>query len=874
MATDTSDQTPLMKQYWELKSQVQDALLLFRMGDFYELFGDDAVTASKILEITLTSRDKNKPNPMPMAGVPHHSVGGYIQRLLKAGRKIAIGEQVGEVPPAGKGIVRREITRVLSPAVHFDHESADAAFLATAWPMGNLWVAGCLDVSTGELRTSEPLELADLHSKLSLLPIKHWLGHARMPVELKSPEWIPSNGLIEEIPSNWITEKQASEFLAHQYQHASVTTFFPTLEHQMVAATLVKYACHSQRLDRLGHLKTPKALIRKTGMTLGPRTPAHLDLFGGTGPELFAWLNQCGTSMGSRALKRALMEPLAHVTEIKSRQESVQWLGETPQRLESLRLALREIYDLDRLLGRIHSGLAHPRDIWALGHSGHSVEALSTTLKQSASSMPKSLADLNQTISSLQSTLQPLLSEIKRALAEPAPLTARDGGIFAKGFDSELDRLIDLHENGERWLVDLEARERETTGIPSLKVRYNRVFGYYIEVTQAHLKNVPAHYQRKQTTVGAERFFTEELKRFEDEIVSAESKRKKLEQELFLQLIERIKSQASALSELSESLGTSDFLCSLACLMTRPGFVFPVIDQSRDLELVDSRHPIVDESLAGRFVPNTIRLKKPVNLITGPNMGGKSTVMRQAAVIVILGQIGAPVPAKQARWGVVESLFTRIGAHDAIASGQSTFMVEMSELAYLLHHANERSLLILDEIGRGTSTFDGMSVAWGTLEWICGKIKARTFFATHYHELTRLEAGSDAIANFHMAVENPGTKSKSALRFLYELREGATGDSFGIQVAEMAGLPKPLIKRAWQVLERLESTSAEQQSENQKSINQLSLDFSALSAETPEPTPEPSPIESELEGLDLNQITPIQALNFLVEAKRKLQDRA
>jgi DNA mismatch repair protein MutS len=885
---DPASQTPLMRQYYELKAQVPDSLLFFRMGDFYELFGDDAVEAARLLEITLTSRDKGKANPLPMAGVPHHSAQSYLSRLLKAGKKVAIAEQM-EDPSSVKGpkaIVKRDITRVFTPAVQFEHETSEAQFLATALPVTGLegaWALALLDASTGECRVGISPSSDQLAQELGARPIRHFLriGH-ELPEEARQN--LPAGTLLEEIPSNALTLEPALKLLRNHYSVGSLDAFFPGLPEAALHATahLIHYVARTQKLEKLEHLRVPAPLHEARTLQMGPNTPRHLDLIpqGGSdtnaGPNVFSLINFTKCALGARQLKRWLLDPLKQPHEIRERQEAVQTLAEQPGALEPLGKSLSEIYDIERIAGRVNAKLANPRDIRALGQS---IAAVPELLHRTEKATQKSalLAELRSQLKSQTEKTQSLTQEILRTLKTDAPLVTREGGVFERGTDPELDRLITLTEEGQRWLIDLETREREATGISSLKVRYNRVFGYYIEITQAHLKSVPPHYQRKQTTVGAERFFTEELKRFEEDIVSAEAKRKALEQKLFEELLSRVHAQIQPFMTIAASVGALDALASLAQLSMEPGWTFPKIDDSLKMEIQAGRHPLVDAHSRGAFVPNDTTFNPDASrvlLITGPNMGGKSTVMRQVAIIVILGQMGAPVPAARAAWGAVSQLHTRIGAHDAIARGQSTFMVEMSELAHILHHADERSLIVLDEIGRGTSTYDGVSVAWSTLEWICRKIKARTLFATHYHELTRLDSELPALKNVHMATES---SRAGGLRFLYQMKEGAAAESFGIHVAQLAGLPSEVISRAWEVLEQLEAEPAPG-----AATAQLSL-FGSV-ATKPRPANEErirevliekrveiqSPVLSALRELDINQLTPMAALNWLAKQKEAL----
>ncbi|MCC7440736.1 MAG: DNA mismatch repair protein MutS [Bdellovibrionales bacterium] len=906
----TDDLSPLMKQYSELKREAGDALLLFRMGDFYELFGEDAVTASRILEITLTSRDRNKPNPLPMAGVPHHSVQGYLQRLLQAGYKVAIGEQVGE--PSAKAIVRREITRVFTPAVQFDLEGSESAYLVTAVRAEEarpgtqpLWTLACLEPATGEVRVSTPLGEPELLDELLALPVRHLLrleDHLPEDPCARFQAEAP-HALVERLPANYLSAERAAEVVRANYGIENLDSLFGTGREAHAVGVLIHYALRTQQQSRLEHLAPPAPLHAPDALVYGPRTAEHLDLLPSPagGPNLFQFINRSRSALGARRLKRWLLEPLRDADEILLRQTAVRELSQDLPSQQALAAKLGEAYDLERILGRVATRLANPRDLLALARTLATLEPLAATLEAARS---PALTQLRGELREANAEVSALCLTLLRTLREDAPLTSRDAGIFNPGADPELDRLITLTEEGQRWLVELEAREKEATGIPSLKVRYNRVFGYYIEVTKANLRAVPERYQRKQSMVNAERFFTEELKKFEDEIVTADSRRRALEQRLFEGVIDSVRELHASISRSARLLGELDALSALARLGAQPGWVFPAIDDSLDLEIEGGRHPLVDQNAGGRFVPNDLSLNpesRRVLLITGPNMGGKSTVMRQSALIVILGQMGAPVPAARARWGAVSSVFTRIGAHDSIARGQSTFMVEMGELAHILSRADERSLILLDEIGRGTSTYDGISVACATMEWICRKVRARTLFATHYHELTRLDSQFRVLKNAHMAVEGAKALQGGNLRFLYKLREGPANESFGIHVARLAGLPSPLIERAWKILAELERGSTQNallSAAVERSVDQLSFfdlpaaaagpveadptgqsfltGFAATMAEPP-PAPEPPaphPVLIELRGIDPNALTPIQALTLLAELKSRAGEDA
>jgi len=831
--TMTTSQTPIMKQYSSLKKEVPDALLFFRLGDFYELLGNDAIVASQLLQITLTSRDKKKADPIPMAGVPHHSASGYIQKLLKAGKKVAIAEQME--PEVGKNkekIVERKIVRILTPAIQFESEGFELHYLATAVPTKkSLWILACLDASTGQTFLSDPLDLTSIAQECQQLPIQHFLN--AFPQELTSETILKQNTLNEVLPSNYLSQQQAQEILKKQYAIEALDPFFPSQASVLALGILICYLLRTQQQERLGHLQLPDPLHSQQSMILGPHTQENLEL-----ATLFDFINKTHCALGARQLQAWLDAPLIDSCAIQDRQQAILELQDEEVDF------LRSIYDLKRICARITTGQARPQDTLALGKSLIHLKPLKKLLQKKNTPL---LREYYEEAKHLDQDLQALTDQILTQQQEPAPVTTKEGGIFRKGFHPSLDRLIDCTQEAQIFLKNLENRERKETGIASLKVRYNRVFGYYIEITQTHLKSIPAHYQRKQTMVGAERFFTEELKQFEETILTASHKQKTLEEELFSDLVDAIECQIPKIMQAAHLFGVLDALLSLAQLAHLPGWHFPTIDDSLALNLENARHPIVEQSRRGNFVPHTLHLTPETRLallITGPNMGGKSTLMREVALIVILGQMGSAVCAQKAHWGVVSSIYTRIGAHDSISQGQSTFMVEMTELAHILKYANARSLLILDEVGRGTSTYDGMSVAWASLEWICTKIRARTFFSTHYHELVSLTKKLPGLANVHLAVDT----SREPLRFLYELQEGAMLESFGIQVAQLAGLPPRVIQRAYEVLEECES--------HPKQLSLFSLPAKPISNKI-------HPVLETIQKLNIEETTPLKALQWI-----------
>lgn len=812
----SDEQTPIMRQYWELKAKNPDALLFYRMGDFYELFGDDAVTASRTLEITLTTRDKTKANPTAMAGVPWHSAQGYIQKLLNSGFKVAIAEQLDENGQiaVGKAIAKRDVVRVLTPGLHFESTGYEQNYLATAIGDRDRFTIACLDIATGDFRFSAALDADELGDELSSLPIRHFLkwGEALPDTAMRALA-SDSRILVETIATHTLSIEEAKKMLRSQFEIASLDAFIESDVQAHALGVILKFACATQRTNRIAHLKRPRRLRESSHLYLGSKSTVHLNLFpsGDGGANLFDFLNRTRSALGARTLHAFIENPLTGREEIESRRLALTELATRPSVRESMSKLFSTLYDLERICARLQSGLCSPKDSLALGQSLSIIGPLSAHLASLESCLARRMRG---EIESRSASLTALSQHILAAQKEDAPHSSKEGGIFRHGFSPDLDRLLKLTENGERELIDFETRERESTGIANLRVKFNRVFGYSIEITNSYLDRVPAHYVRKQTMTGAERYITEELKRFEDELLNASSRQKTLEQKLFEELLDRMKLAIPNIMTIAETLGSLDALLSLSYLCDEPGWVFPTIDESRDLELVGARHPLVDQAMHGSFVPNSLSLSasgpgahasRKLLIITGPNMGGKSTVMRQSALIVVLGQMGAPIPAQSARWGVVSSIFTRIGASDAITRGQSTFMVEMAELAQIVHRADRRSLILLDEIGRGTSTYDGMSVAWATLEYISAQIDARTLFATHYHELTRLAGQVPGVANSHMAVAETAT---GELRFLYELRDGPSSESFGIHVAKLAGLPSSIIERAWQILEKLENESA------------------------------------------------------------------
>ena len=772
--------TPMMKQYLEVKSAYKDCILFFRLGDFYEMFFEDAHEASAILKITLTSRSRDHDVKIPMCGIPFHSAEGYIQKLLDVGKKIAICEQVSDPikwPALSKGIFERKVVRVMTPSLTLNSVSLESRYLAAVGiqkgEREDTYTLSYVDIATGELKATHLTSEHALRDELARVSPKELLW----PLSFKDATLLQ---IIQKIfPFLLVNFIEDSYFKEH-----------PT---QALFYYLKK--CHYDSLDHIQKVVTYD--LQKT-MRLDSATIRNLELlktsFEGQDTGSLLWLlDQTQTSMGRRLLKQWLLYPLLEVDDIKKRHCAVAELLKEASTRQALRESLKEILDLERIMGRLTLALANARDVVAL--------------KNAFSLIPK----INSLVSSLAPdiflgslpTFEELSSLLSRALVEDPPSSLREGGMIRQGYHAELDELIDLCRNGKATLAQLEARERARTGISSLKVRYNQVFGYYIEITKANLDSIPSDYIRKQTLVNAERFITPELKDYENKILTAEERRKKLELELFEDLRVRILKEISSILYVAHRLATLDVLCSLAEVASRNHYVCPDISKEFQIEIWEGRHPVIEKILQERFVPNDICLngEQKVLIITGPNMAGKSTVMRQVALIVLLAQIGSFVPAKKARMGVVDRIFTRVGAHDNLSQGESTFMVEMKETARILDSATSQSLILLDEIGRGTSTFDGLSIAWAVAAHIHDKIEAKTLFATHYHELTFLAQEKPTVKNFHISVK----EVDGEVIFMRKLLPGGIRRSYGVQVARLAGLPEEVVSQAKEVLLKLET---------------------------------------------------------------------
>lgn len=792
--------TPMLKQWMEAKEKAQDAILLFRMGDFYELFAQDAETAAPVLDLTLTSRDKDKGDQaIAMAGFPHQAAPQYIAKLIAAGFKVAVCDQM-EDPQTAKGIVKRDITRIVTPGTALEENvltSSQHNFLVGVYCSHILGIAA-LDVSTGDFYATTGRSLPDVLEEIQRICPSEMLlcgepeSVATFQTEMKSGferfksirvevrRHAKSDKLVQQLPAldGWFSSKDQEPAL-------------------WASNMLLEYVLQMQGIVP-SHIHTIRPYSIDSQLLLDATTRQHLDI-----SRLLKIIDKTRTAMGARLLSRFVTSPSSNLEEIESRHHHVELLLQRPEIRNALKHSLKHVYDIERLTARIASKRSTPRDLKSLLQSLHQVPSIKDTLLFSGESLWASYA---KNLDSLQDVVELL----QHALVENPPTHLRDGGVFQIGYDAILDDLIALSDGGREQIAAIERRERENTGIPTLKVGYTRVFGYYIEVTKTHLAKVPEHFKRKQTVATGERFVTEELSRLEEQISSAETKRLARETFLFAQLVDQLQEKVQRLKTLAHQLARLDVFNALAQVADENRYIKPTMfpKERKYLSLKQSRHPIVEsvQSAKGQFfVPNDILLQsenRQLVLMTGPNMGGKSTIMRQVALAQILAQAGSFVPATQATMSICDRIFTRVGASDDMVSGRSTFMVEMSETAQILKNATPYSLVLLDEIGRGTSTFDGLSIAWSVAEYLHDYVGARALFATHYHELTQIANSCARVVNQHVAVQ----ERNQQITFLYVLQDGAAEQSYGVHVARLAGLPSWVLTRAEQILAGLENS--------------------------------------------------------------------
>jgi DNA mismatch repair protein MutS len=813
--------TPMMQQYQRLRKEIpSDALLLFRLGDFYEMFFDDAKEASALLNVALTKR-----NGVPMCGVPYHAAQGYIRRLINAGKRVAVCDQTSEAQ-RGRKIVDREVTQIISAGTVSELSWLDAKranYLGAIYVDGDAFGFAYADLSTGEFRLTQADNNRSLHDEIARVS----------PAELLiSSEQKGQTGEIDhalEYDSYAFLPEQAIFTLCEHFKVKSLDGFGCAQMPAAVAAAgaIVHYLKHQLR-RKIDHLTSLRCDAPTDRVLIDSATQANLELVESRGPRessLLSVLDRTTTSMGARKLRGWILQPLRDVHELQQRQQTIADLLQEADLLASVRSELKSIRDIERAAGRLSQASGNARDLVGLKTSLQRIPALKRELGKlidrinygtSASPNLPNTANKNDAPDhralpfQLQNAIRemPALTEkLAAALLDDPPLTLKEGGMFRDGYDVDLDGLRQASREGKSWISQLQEREIAATGIKSLKVRYNSVFGYFIEITKSNLANVPAHYTRKQTTVGGERFITPELKEMEANVLGADDRAQNLEYQLFQKLRDETLRDIEPIQQIADAIGVLDVLCALAETARLFRYCRPKLNNSLRLLITDGRHPVLDQDLVDeKFVPNDTELDGDnvrMAIVTGPNMAGKSTYIRQVALIVLMAQIGSFVPAESAEVGLVDRIFTRVGASDDLARGQSTFMVEMNETANIINNATERSLVILDEIGRGTSTFDGLSIAWSVAEFLYDRIKARTLFATHYHELTKLAEDRKGVCNLNVAVR----EWNEQIIFLRKIVPGGADKSYGIQVARLAGLPREVLDRAKEILARLENSS-------------------------------------------------------------------
>jgi DNA mismatch repair protein MutS len=885
--------TPLMQQYNAVKTRYPHALLLFRLGDFYELFYEDAIIAARELQITLTSRNREKGQPIPMCGVPYHAADGYIARLIRAGFKVAICEQM-EQPGPGKKLVRREVTRVITPGTATDVAVLDArennflAAVAENAATGTIGLA-LVDLSTGEFQATEfsgPGSQEALRDELQLVrPRETLLPRPQQLFETAKTSLLDGAGGVESRVEDWVFHPDYAErILREQFGVAELTGFGLDDHPQALSAAgaVVHYLRENSArgddapsIEALRHLDRIRFYEQHDSLVLDPVSVRNLELVSpifteeskSAGPTtLIAALDSTVTGMGARMLRAWMLRPLIDLDAIEARLGAVAHLLQQTVVRGEIRKELRGIQDLERLTSRITLGLASPRELLALRKSLTQLPVLKNFLTPPQSGGSDLLRDLHEEIDELTDVRE----KLEKSIADEPPASAAEPGMIRPGYHAELDELRNFSQHSKQIIASMEERERKRTGINSLKIRFNQVFGYYIEISKPNLPNAPADYERKQTLVNAERFTSPELKDYERKILAADERILEIERQLFVDVRSGIAAKAARLRLTASAVAKLDVLASFAKLAADRNYIRPQFNNAGELLIVGGRHPVIEELLrqkGERFVPNDLCFepgRQQLLLITGPNMGGKSTYLRQAALIILMAQMGSFVPARSAKLPVTDRIFTRIGASDNLARGRSTFLVEMSEVAAILHHATPSSLVLLDEVGRGTATFDGLSIAWAVVEHLQKHTRSRTLFATHYHELTELAELLPAVKNVHVSVK----ETPNEIIFLRRVEPGSADKSYGIEVARLAGLPKSVIERAREVLKKHEQSEHELSEtltpgaagHTGKNGNQAVL-FTALDRAVLE----------KLRNADLDNLKPLEALNLLSDLKKQIE---
>ncbi|MEJ1364784.1 MAG: DNA mismatch repair protein MutS [Candidatus Sedimenticola sp. (ex Thyasira tokunagai)] len=853
---ETPKHTPMMQQYLRIKAEHPSMLVFYRMGDFYELFFEDAEKAAQLLDITLTKRGKSAGKPIPMAGIPHHAAEGYLAKLIRKGESVAICEQIGD-PALSKGPVERKVVRIVTPGTVTDEallEERRDNLLAAVHEIEGRFGLATLDLGSGRFSLLELNDSEALGGELERLLPAELLVEEDTPL----PSEVRRDGGTTRRPAWHFDLETAGRLLTQQFGTRDLGGFGCSDLPLAIAAAgcLLQYVKETQQ-SALPHIRGLSVERREDAVIIDAATRRNLEIdsnLSGAGKHTLAGiLDRTATPMGSRMLRRWISRPLRDSEQIRSRHGAISQLLEQ-QAYPELQEPLRGIGDIERILARIALRSARPRDLATLRDSLALLPQLQQQLQPFDAPLLEKLA--------MEADTHPQEVELlQRAIIENPPVLIRDGGVLARGYDKELDELRDLSQNADQFLLDLEAREKERTGIATLKVSYNRVHGYYIEVSRIHSDSVPDEYVRRQTLKGAERFITPELKKFEDQVLSARERSLAREKSLYAALLERLQPSITKLQQCADALAALDVLANFAERAIRLNLSQPELEQQPGIHIVDGRHPVVEQVSDKPFVANSVEFddERRILVITGPNMGGKSTYMRQTALIVLLACAGSFVPAASARIGPIDRIFSRIGASDDLAGGRSTFMVEMEETANILHNASEQSLVLMDEIGRGTSTFDGLSLAWSCGVELATRIRAFTLFATHYFELTTLPEEYPGIANVHLDAVEHG----DSIVFLHAVREGPANQSYGLQVAALAGVPRSIIERARQRLGELEQ-SAQQHADQQ--VSQLSLFSSEPVVEKTEP------VLDALREIDPDDLSPKEALNALYRLKGLQQD--
>ena len=876
--------TPMMQQYMAIKEQYKDCILFYRLGDFYEMFYDDALTASRELEITLTGKNCGQEERAPMCGVPYHAVDVYLNKLVAKGYKVAICEQA-EDPKQAKGIVKREVIRIVTPGTNLSQQVLDEGrnnYLMCLVYDNNQFGLAITDISTGDFYTTEVATLKELYDEI----------HRFSPSEIICNDSFYMSGAslddfkdrlhvsVSTLDTWYMDEAVSVQKIKEHFKVASLDglglTDFPSGTLAVGALLLYLYETQKNTLDNLTKI-TP---YRSGGyMIIDSATNRNLELIETLREKqkkgsLLWVLDKTKTAMGARLMRNWIEQPLIEKKKITARQDAVEELYNDMITREEIREYLNAVYDLERLVTRISYRTANPRDLIAFKTSLGMIPPVKQLLSQAKS------AELKE-IDERMDCLEDIYDLIEKSIQDEPPIMIREGGMIKEGYNEDVDKFRLSRTEGKTWLAELEAREKEKTGIKNLRVRYNKVFGYYLEVTNSYKELVPEDWTRKQTLANAERYITPELKELEDMILGAEDKLAALEYDLYCEVRDSIGEQVVRIQETAKAIAHLDVLASLACVAQSNDYVRPSINTKGVIDIHGGRHPVVEKMNNNQmFIDNDTYLDNKnhrISIITGPNMAGKSTYMRQSALIVLMAQIGSFVPAKSANIGIVDRIFTRVGASDDLASGQSTFMVEMTEVANILRNATSRSLLILDEIGRGTSTFDGLSIAWAVVEHISNPklLGAKTLFATHYHELTELEGKLDSVNNYCIAVREQGDD----IIFLRKIIRGGADKSYGIQVARLAGVPDSVIDRAKEISSWLEETDVTDKAKNlqvRTSAKKKEVVREAVPAEKQmslfDIYPADHPVLKELAGLDVSNMTPIQALNTLYELQKRLKE--